>query len=217
MCKWFIEVVQDLDGSYYANMIINGKPVRNLKENVDYNTLREDIRSKTGIEILKRNKMKFQQSGRKKYAYIDATQERSDCRVTLDEVRNGWEPKFDSVSTEPYTAVDEFLNHDKSFRYQLLDRLRSDCEYYLGYGNRHAPHLWAKDEAEHIACMKALWNSFSPEDKPSFLTMEKIQEFEKQMVSIKPSLSSMISGAESKVSESGNLTKKREDHSEFSR
>lgn len=37
------------------------------------------------------------------------------------------------------------------FNYMLLDRLRCDCEYYLGYGNRDANHsLWAHDEQKQI-------------------------------------------------------------------
>ena len=35
------------------------------------------------------------------------------------------------------------LEHDDTFRYQLLDRLRMDCDYYLGYGNRNPRYLWA--------------------------------------------------------------------------
>ena len=102
MSKFFIEVVQDLDGTYYANMIVGGRPVVGLPRNVDYNTLREEIRRLTGVEILKHKDMRFQQAGRKKYAYIDATQYRGegkDCRVTLDEMRAGWRPDF-SVSGE---------------------------------------------------------------------------------------------------------------------
>jgi len=111
MSKFFIEVVQDFDGTYYANMVVSGSPVRGLKEHVDYNTLREDIKVKTGIEILKKKDMFFQQCGRKKYAYIDATQYRGegkDCRVTLDEMRSGWKPDFNEgksgVSPKPSLA-----------------------------------------------------------------------------------------------------------------
>lgn len=33
------------------------------------------------------------------------------------------------------------LKWDETSRYMLLDRMRSDCEFYLGYGNRHVKHL----------------------------------------------------------------------------
>lgn len=99
--RWFIEVVQDYDGTYYANMIRGGKPVVGLPEHVDYNALRDAIREKTGVVILKRKEMFFQQSGHKKYAYIDNTQERNDCRVTLQEITNGWRPQFETALTDP--------------------------------------------------------------------------------------------------------------------
>ena len=92
--KWFLEVVQDFDGTYYANMVMNGKPVTGLPEYVNYNTLRDAIRQQTGVVILNRSQMKFQGRGRKKYAYIDNTQERPDCRVTLREMDQGWKPDF---------------------------------------------------------------------------------------------------------------------------
>ena len=92
--KWFIEIVQDFNGTYYANMIKDGKRVEGLPEYVDYSTLRKAIEMKTGIQILKRKDLILQQSGVKKFAYIDNTRERSDCRVTLGEIRRGYRPDF---------------------------------------------------------------------------------------------------------------------------
>jgi hypothetical protein len=70
----------------------------------------------------------------------------------------------------------------EKFNYQLLDRLRSDCDYYLGYGNRYAKYLWAGNEAEQIEKMKELYNSFSDDKKPEWLTMDQILEYEKEMI-----------------------------------
>ena len=33
---------------------------------------------------------------------------------------------------------EEVLQHDKKFRYMLLSRMQSDCEYYLNYGTQNA-------------------------------------------------------------------------------
>jgi hypothetical protein len=74
------------------------------------------------------------------------------------------------------------LTSEESYRYQMLDRLRCDCNYYLGYGGRYPKHLWAGNEKEQIEAMKLIWNSFSDEDKPEWLTWEQIIEFEKEMV-----------------------------------
>jgi hypothetical protein len=76
----------------------------------------------------------------------------------------------------------EILKSEESFRYQLLSRLQSDCNYYLGYGNRSKRALWAGDETEQIITMKQLWNSFSHDDKPEWLTWNEILEYENKMI-----------------------------------
>lgn len=75
--------------------------------------------------------------------------------------------------------IEELLNHDMKFRYQMLDRLRTDCDYYLSNGNRQKKHLWANDEVKQIEYMKELWKSFPEEEKPEWLTYEQICEYEK--------------------------------------
>lgn len=78
-------------------------------------------------------------------------------------------------------SFQEILKGDAQFRYKMLDRMRSDCGYYLGNGNRSPKILWAGDEVKHIAYMKALWNSFPEDGKPEWLTYEKILEYEKEI------------------------------------
>lgn len=75
----------------------------------------------------------------------------------------------------------DVLNHDEKFRYQLLFRMKSDCDYYLGPGGRCAKHLWAGDEVKQIAYMKALWNSFCEEGKPAWLSYNDILDYEKKI------------------------------------
>ncbi|HDR9103387.1 TPA: hypothetical protein QDB04_000106 [Burkholderia vietnamiensis] len=71
-------------------------------------------------------------------------------------------------------------DNDATFDYQLLARLQQDCEYYLGHGNRAKKHLWAGDEAEQIAKMKELYEGLS--EKPEWLTLEQIAQYEAAMV-----------------------------------
>ena len=68
------------------------------------------------------------------------------------------------------------------FRYMMLSRLKQDCDYYLGNGDREKKHLWAADEAEQIAKMKNLYNSFKDDDKPEWLSYQEILEYEKKML-----------------------------------
>ena len=38
-------------------------------------------------------------------------------------------------------------------KYCLLDRMRIDCEYFLGFGARHEKYLWAESVKEQIESM----------------------------------------------------------------
>lgn len=73
------------------------------------------------------------------------------------------------------------LQSDDKFKYQMLSRLQSDCNYYLGNGGRSKNALWAEDEKGQIEVMKELWNSFADDDKPEWLTWEDILNYEIQM------------------------------------
>ena len=66
----------------------------------------------------------------------------------------------DVTNSNGRVTADEVIHKDSVFRYQLLDRLRSDCEYYLNYGNRHPKSLWAGDEKLQIEFMIKLHESF---------------------------------------------------------
>ena len=88
----------------------------------------------------------------------------------------------DVTNSNGRVTVDEVIHRDSVFRYQLLDRLRSDCEYYLNYGNRHPKTLWAGDEELQIAFRLKLHGSFKEGEKPEWLTMDKILEYSKRMI-----------------------------------
>ena len=66
------------------------------------------------------------------------------------------------------------------FNYMLLDRLKSDCEYYLIYGGRNAKRsLWAQDEQAQIDKIRELYDSLTI--KPEWLTREQIDEYAARM------------------------------------
>lgn len=73
------------------------------------------------------------------------------------------------------------LKSDSKFRYQMLDRLKSDCLYFLGYGDRNPKWLWGITVEKHIVAMKAIWHSFSSGEKPEWISWRDILDFEKQM------------------------------------
>lgn len=81
-----------------------------------------------------------------------------------------------------FTNIPKFPNREQRFNYMLLSRLQSDCDYYLGYGNRNAKQLWAGNEAEQIDKMRELWNGFDTDAKPEWLTMEQIEDYASKMI-----------------------------------
>lgn len=64
----------------------------------------------------------------------------------------------------------------------MLDRLMMDCNYYLGNGNRNPKCLWAGDEKEQIVEMRKLLAKLPDDEKPDWLTNEKIDEYERKML-----------------------------------
>ena len=66
-------------------------------------------------------------------------------------------------------------------RYSLLNRLQSDCDYYLGFGNKCEKHLWGGDVKSHIYYMKILYLLLPINGKPHWLTMKGILNYQKEM------------------------------------
>ena len=64
-------------------------------------------------------------------------------------------------STAGRTTADDILQRDARFRYMLLARMQSDCEYYLDYGGRDPKRLWAGDEERQIDLMIKLHDSLN--------------------------------------------------------
>ena len=68
---------------------------------------------------------------------------------------------------------------DHSQEYRLLDRLRADCEYFLGAGARAEKHLWAGNVHAQIAKLRELYDALP--EKPEWLTKEAIDEYAERM------------------------------------
>ena len=63
--------------------------------------------------------------------------------------------------------------------YLILDRLRADCEYFLGAGNRAEKHLWAGSVYAQIVKMRELYDALP--QKPEWLTKEMIDDYADRM------------------------------------
>lgn len=98
---------------------------------------------------------------------------------------------------EPIRAVEdleryELVNNPKNdpnyerkeanrYKYMMLDRLRADCDYFLNNGNGFLGHLYYKEVDKHIEEMKKIYNSFSEEEKPEWINLKDIENYQVQM------------------------------------
>lgn len=81
------------------------------------------------------------------------------------------------------TGIDSLLKGNSQFRYMMLSRMKSDCDYYLGYGNRNERDLWANSVEKQLDYMQKIYDSFSDDMKPEWLTQEDINRYREKMLS----------------------------------
>lgn len=91
-------------------------------------------------------------------------------------------------NTDSIIIDDSVLRHSNEFKYHLLGRMQTDCNYFLGAGNRAEKFLWAGNVPEQIAYMRAIYNSFPDDKKPEWISLADIDEYEKKMLKLDESL-----------------------------
>ena len=92
--------------------------------------------------------------------------QRPDLRLTTEETTEAGSDELPA-----------FVDH--SGDYVLLDRLRADCDYFLGAGGRSEKHLWAGNVHAQIKKMRELYDALP--EKPEWLTAEAIDRYAAQM------------------------------------
>ena len=76
-------------------------------------------------------------------------------------------------------------NSDDKFRYQLLSRMQSDCNYMLGNGGAGAiRYLDGENVDTHIHNMLELYNSFSDNAKPEWISVEEIEGYREKLTAL---------------------------------
>lgn len=81
---------------------------------------------------------------------------------------------------ETEKTLDEIMMRGNECKYSLLGRLAGDCEYYINQ-SRSTKYLWAKSIADQIECMKKLYNSFADDEKPTWINLDAIDNYESDM------------------------------------
>lgn len=101
--------------------------------------------------------------------------------IKIDKTVKNYNSKKLNESKSIDDIIDEMIHKDDTFRYQMLSRLQTDCDYFLGNGNRAEKYLWAGNVPDQIKLMRALYDSFEDDKKPEWLTKEDIDNYEKEM------------------------------------
>ena len=99
-----------------------------------------------------------------------------ELNIELDSFYEQYAPKNKSKKLKE--GIKDSTNSQKYY-YMLLDRLRSDCEYFLHNGNGYEKHLWAGNIDDQISKMKEIYNILKV--KPEWLTMNDINLYYKKM------------------------------------
>lgn len=106
----------------------------------------------------------------------------------VDKYNNFTINEYDSVDIKE-TVESVIYKHNDRFKYQLLSRLQLDCEYFLGHGNGNDKCLWAENIKDQIKAMKDIFNSFSKDEQPEWISVDKINEYEASMLKLHRSIS----------------------------
>jgi hypothetical protein len=92
----------------------------------------------------------------------------------------------DSVDFDYEIVQDDevkFLKESAPYRndYAMLGRYKSDCDYFLGYGNRSINQLYFDSIEKQIEEMLKLWDKFPSHLKPEWLSREQILSYKENM------------------------------------
>lgn len=129
-----------------------------------------------------RNKMLSKRSGKIANESFDKINAK---RMGKEQLKSEETQEDKDFNAEIKKTADDIRSSGDRYTYMMLDRLRSDAEYVLGEGKGAINQLWYNgDPKKHIALMKDLHNGLK--DKPEWLSMEKINEYEKKFNDLGP-------------------------------
>lgn len=97
------------------------------------------------------------------------------------EEAKAWDEGNTAAFDDEHSTDDNINENDGNtrFNYMMLNRLQSDCEYFLNWGKGRS-QLHQGTVEQHIQKMKDLWNLL--EVKPEWLSMEEILQYETDML-----------------------------------
>lgn len=95
----------------------------------------------------------------------------------------------DEICGEPVNDVtarvickEPYRRSPNAYQYMLLDRIRQDCNYFLGNGNGYEPHLYGGSVEAACNAMEEIFFSLPDSEKPEWISLEDILEYRKEML-----------------------------------
>lgn len=148
------------------------------------------VNNKTKLTFAYKDNGQFYYKDKNGKVYVDMSPLKD--KIDLYRCVGDYDEPANSVNVEEFELINnpkDNINYDRNKNYEsdymLLGRLVQDCKYYLGNGNRFDGNLWAGSVDKQIAKMKELWNKFPEDMKPEWLSMEDIENYEKEMTTEK--------------------------------
>lgn len=77
-------------------------------------------------------------------------------------------------------TIEDAVRASEAFRYQLLGRLRMDCNAYIENGD--PKRLWAHSPQKQIEFMNAIYDSFDDDKKPEWLSKDEIENINQKIM-----------------------------------
>ncbi len=107
---------------------------------------------------------------RRQYESLEELIQNELAELDFDDLISVSDEELESIGATPEQGSDD---------YRLLNRLKADCDYFLGAGGRAEKHLWAGNVREQIAKMRELYAALP--EKPEWLTPEDIDRYAQRM------------------------------------
>ena len=181
----YVSLCCERGGSYdafysFSDSLYDSMRNEMLKHVDDDEAVYDSIRELSDCDVVAMYIELFEVDGAEVFKKLDSA-----CDELRDAVINEIEYMTDYDESETLHELRNALAEDEKSlpendpNYRLLDRLRVDCEYFLGAGNRAEKRLWAGSVYEQVVKMRELYDALP--QKPEWLTKEMIEDYADRM------------------------------------
>ena len=159
---------------------IRNEMLKHVNDDDEYDSVYDSIRELSDSDVVAMYIELFEADEAEVFRRLDsARDELRDAVINEIEYMTDYDESETLHELRNALAEDEKSLPENDPNYRLLDRLRVDCEYFLGAGNRAEKHLWAGSVYEQVVKMRELYDALP--QKPEWLTKEMIEDYADRM------------------------------------